>query len=400
MLATLFLSFVGLVAGAAQYCQFEDGDHPLTLCAAVNARPNLTASSEDWSITFGYQRIQKRGWGALGIGSGMYGALMFVTYAAEKSPQDLTLSVRRGLGYYEPELVEAEPRVVINAISLNESGWIETSFTCYGCAAWSSVNSGSTIQPWIWAANINQLFTDPSPDSTMDQHSYYGHFGLDMSAAKGDDATIPVIDFTTLNAANVASSSGSGSQSSTLFALHGVLLVLSVMMLYPCGILAIRGSSTKAFKNHVFLQLVASLGCIVGVLLAVYTTIANDQIGKLATPHVLLGLVVTTAVPLQIALGYVHHKRYVSGMQSPRVTFGHRWTGRLVVAGGCLNTLLGLRMAGASSILLIFTLTIGLIDVIILGIVARSSVIGKRESKTQSTEEDEDSRPFLGMEEE
>ncbi|KAF4334295.1 integral membrane protein [Fusarium beomiforme] len=396
MLPILLLFITPLLAGAAQYCQFQGSHHPLTLCTAVNTHQNLTTSSADWSITFGYQRIHEAGWAAIGIGSGMYGSLMFVMYAKNKSSKDPILSVRRGLGYYEPEPVGAKPQVVTSTISLNETGWLEASFTCYRCDAWSSVNSGSALQPWIWAANANQVFSDPSPDSTMEQHGYYGHFDLDMSVVESKDGRVPSIDFTASDSVAIASGSGGLGQSpSALFALHGLLMALSTMILYPCGVLAISRASKAAFKGHVLFQLVASFLCIAGVLLALYATISNGEIGVFARPHVLLGLVVTTAVPLQVVLGYVHHKRYISAIISPKVTTGHRWLGRLIVAGGCINALLGLQMVAAPKLLKIFALTFVLIDIALLGVVARSRAVQRRMSKAISTEQDEDFRPFL-----
>ncbi|RBA17391.1 hypothetical protein FPRO05_02115 [Fusarium proliferatum] len=329
MLLTVLLSLVPLVAGAAQYCQFEGSHHPLTLCAAVNSHQNSTTSSTDWIITFGYQRVQDAGWVALGIGSGMYGALMFVTYA-NKSSRDLVLSVRRGLGYYEPEPIGTEPQVVTNAISVNGSGWFEVTFTCYQCSAWSSVTPDGSPQPWIWAANVNQVFSETSVDSPMEKHGIYGHFSLDISEARGGDSRLPHIDFTAANDASNTSGAGSMSQWPTsLFAVHGALMVLSTM----------------------------------------------------------------------IALGYLHHSRYRAGIKTPKTTGSHRWIGRLVIVGGCINALIGIQMADESTILIVFTVALFVIDMALLAIATRSKVVKNREVKAKSVGQDEDSRPFLGTNE-
>ncbi|KAF5229284.1 hypothetical protein FANTH_14274 [Fusarium anthophilum] len=327
MLLAVLLSLVPLVAGAAQYCQFEDSHHPLTLCVAVNNYQNSTSSSSDWIITFGYQRAHEAGWAALGIGSGMYGALMFVTYA-NKSSRDPILSVRRGLGYYEPEPIGAEPQVVTHTISVNGSGWFEATFTCYRCSSWSSVTSDSSPQPWIWAANVNQIFSEASEDSPMEKHGTYGHFTLDMSEAQGGDSRLPQIDFTAENDASTTSGSGS--------------------------------------------------------------------IEMLGSPHVVLGLVIMAAVLLQVALGYTHHSRYRAGIKSLKTTASHRWIGRLLIVGGCINALIGIQMAGQLTIIKVFTLTIAVIGMALLIIAARSKVMKGRDIKADSVGQDEDSRPFLG----
>ncbi|CVK88322.1 uncharacterized protein FPRN_02220 [Fusarium proliferatum] len=395
MLLTVLLSLVPLVAGAAQYCQFEGSHHPLTLCAAVNSHQNSTTSSTDWIITFGYQRVQDAGWVALGIGSGMYGALMFVTYA-NKSSRDLVLSVRRGLGYYEPEPIGTEPQVVTNAISVNGSGWFEVTFTCYQCSAWSSVTSDGSPQPWIWAANVNQVFSETSVDSPMEKHGIYGHFSLDISEARGGDSRLPHIDFTAANDASNTSGAGSMSQWPTsLFAVHGALMVLSTMVMYPFGAVMI----SSGFKGHVILQGIASLLCVFGMLLAIYAILSNQTMGMLANPHVVLGLIIMTAVPVQIALGYLHHSRYRAGIKTPKTTGSHRWIGRLVIVGGCINALIGIQMADESTILIVFTLVLFVIDMALLAIATRSKVVKNREVKAKSVGQDEDSRPFLGTNE-
>ncbi|KAF5631051.1 eukaryotic cytochrome b561 domain protein [Fusarium sp. NRRL 25303] len=294
MLLTVLLSLIPLVAGAAQYCQFEGSHHPLTLCAAVNSHQNSTTSSTDWVITFGYQRAHEAGWVALGIGSGMYGALMFVTYA-NKSSRDLVLSVRRGLGYYEPEPIGAEPQVVTNSISINKSGWFEATFTCYQCSAWSSVASDGSPQPWIWAANVNQVFSEASADSSMEKHGVYGHFSLDISEGRDDELRLPHIDFTAENSASTTSGAGG------------------------------------------------------------------------------------------VALGYLHHSRYRAGIKTPRTTGSHKWIGRLVIVGGCINALIGIQMADENMALLF--------------IASGSKGLKSEEVKAKSVGQDEDSRPFLGTNE-
>lgn len=178
-------------------------------------------------------------------------------------------------GYYEPEPIGTEPQVVTNAISVNGSGWFEVTFTCYQCSAWSSVASDGSPQPWIWAANVNQVFSETSVDSPMEKHGIYGHFSLDISEARGGDSRLPHIDFTAANDASNTSGAGSMSQWPTsLFAVHGALMVLSTMVMYPFGAVMI----SSGFKGHVILQGIASLLCVLGMLLAIYAILSNQRV--------------------------------------------------------------------------------------------------------------------------
>lgn len=52
---------------------------------ASNTRHNISTGATDLFVTFGYEKSEHGGWASVGLGSGMYGALMFVTYAPESS---------------------------------------------------------------------------------------------------------------------------------------------------------------------------------------------------------------------------------------------------------------------------------------------------------------------------
>jgi hypothetical protein len=66
---------------SAQYCHSETPQAPVRFCLAANTRHNVSTQTTDLAITFGHERSPRGGWAAVGIGEGMYGALMFVTYA-------------------------------------------------------------------------------------------------------------------------------------------------------------------------------------------------------------------------------------------------------------------------------------------------------------------------------
>lgn len=79
----LLTTLLGTVSAALQYCH-ENSHTPVSFCVAIEAWKNTTTSHTDLLITFGHQRYaQDTGWTAFGLGNGMVGALMFVTYAAE-----------------------------------------------------------------------------------------------------------------------------------------------------------------------------------------------------------------------------------------------------------------------------------------------------------------------------
>lgn len=71
---------------AAQYCHSQTAQEPIPFCVATETTYNTTTQATDMSVTFAYQKSPYGGWGAIGLGDGMYGALMFVTY--DESPKE------------------------------------------------------------------------------------------------------------------------------------------------------------------------------------------------------------------------------------------------------------------------------------------------------------------------
>lgn len=79
---------------SSQYCHFQNPQEPIFFCVATSTRYNTSTDATDLFVTFAYEKSEYGGWGAIGLGSGMYGALMFVTYGKESHSdgEDLLLS--------------------------------------------------------------------------------------------------------------------------------------------------------------------------------------------------------------------------------------------------------------------------------------------------------------------
>jgi len=64
---------------SVQYCH-EDKRVPVRFYLATETAFNSSTASTDVRLTFGYQRSSYGGWTAVGIGSEMRGAMIFVGY--------------------------------------------------------------------------------------------------------------------------------------------------------------------------------------------------------------------------------------------------------------------------------------------------------------------------------
>ena len=84
------------VAQIAQYCPTESGG----VCYRLNV-PEQTASTGNGDIFFQIQGPSTKSWIAVGQGTGMAGADIFVVYA-DASGKNVTLSPRLGKGHVQP----------------------------------------------------------------------------------------------------------------------------------------------------------------------------------------------------------------------------------------------------------------------------------------------------------
>lgn len=150
-------------------------------------------------------------------------------------------------------------------MTLNESAWLEANFICYGCASWTPRPVESTVQHWIWAYNSVQRMERASEQSTLAAHENWGVFDMDINGQWDNPPNRAVIH------------TGPEKASSSWAGLHGSILAVSIMLLYPCGAFAMWGKSGNALKTHLF-QIPASIGCFVGGAIAVYATAKNGPV--------------------------------------------------------------------------------------------------------------------------
>ncbi|RGP79546.1 eukaryotic cytochrome b561 domain-containing [Fusarium longipes] len=260
----LLFSLFGSAFGFAQYCHDPAPREHFAFCVAVDARLNASSSSTDLTVTFGYQKSNFGGWTAIGQGSGMYGALMFI------------LGVSRG--HFEPQPELSASLVETLSMKSNQTGWVEASFDCYGCGGSYEANEP---QPWIWAAKKKQQLNHASVESKLDIHDHYGRFKLVLPQPHDKSRVIPVIDHSIPNQEH-ADSSGHLTMLKERHALvHGTLTTVSIAFLIPLG----------------------SIGCLLGVGFVV-TKLEGPF--PLLEPHVLIGSLVVCAILFQPVLGGLH----------------------------------------------------------------------------------------------
>lgn len=75
-----------------QYCHSPTTKEPIPFCVATKEIYNTTTEATDLFVTFAYQKSLYGGWGAIGIGDSMFGALIFMAYGEESEEDGKTIS--------------------------------------------------------------------------------------------------------------------------------------------------------------------------------------------------------------------------------------------------------------------------------------------------------------------
>ena len=153
-----------------------------------------------------------------------------------------------------------------------------------------------------------------------------------------------------------------------LFTLHGLLMSLAFLALYPLGSYFIRSPRATAFNLHWTTQSLAT----VCVLLA--AGIGWWQSHSISVTHQFLGFAVVAAILVQGGLGAWHHRAYVRSPVKRRTWMAktHVYLGRSVVVAGLVNLVMGVLLAHHSRAVVLLTVVAG-----VLVVVAMTYVLGR-----------------------
>ena len=172
---------------------------------SVTQHYNSTTSQADLYVRMeGYRYLSSaKGWTALALGSGMEGALMFITYG-DPIDGDLTLTVRTADGHHPPrplpEMTDfysgSTPDVEVTYTHFDEydgsyfseplqmapSHIAVAEFIVRGYSGWSAgrteIDNSTTSQGFLWSSNFKQDFeSDFTQDRSIDMHQFGLGFG-------------------------------------------------------------------------------------------------------------------------------------------------------------------------------------------------------------------------------
>ena len=118
-----------------------------------------------------------------------------------------------------------------------------------------------------------------------------------------------------------------------LITIHGIVLSIAFMILFPAGVTALRSGSSKGFKYHWVVQSTAMAFAFVGFCLALYFSW-----GRFFThPHKIIGEILFLCLVAQPILGWRHHINFVRVRHRTQVSYWHMWIGRAILGFGMIN---------------------------------------------------------------
>ncbi|PGH05642.1 hypothetical protein GX51_02801 [Blastomyces parvus] len=331
---------------------------------SVNIPPS-TASKGQGPIQF-HMEAPSDGveWFALGQGTGMAGANIFVAYASTDG-KNITISPRLGRGHMLPDYNPSVRLRLLDGSGIS-NGKMTANVLCENCMSWDggSMQPNDPKSPWIWAMKSGAPLNSADVNEAVSFHDNQGTFTFDLTAAAGEDdgqggGSATGVSQRTINVKRVT---------------HGIIMSVVFVVLFPTfalGLFLIPYSKT-ATRIHAPLQLLTLCAAVAGF--GVGVSLARD-LKKATMYHPIIGYVVIGWLVLfQPLLGYLHHVNYVRTHGPSAMGQVHRWLGRCMLALGIVNGGLGFRFSGIGketvplSGVIVYAVIAGVIGVAYVGI--------------------------------
>ncbi|KAF3908100.1 hypothetical protein ABW21_db0207005 [Orbilia brochopaga] len=368
-IAALLLASLARLSNA-QFARFvPPADTSLTYRVNV---PASTANTGSGPIFFQITGPASKTWIALGQGTGMVGAHIYVIYADGKG--NVTVSPRLGTGHVEPQF-NPDAKVTLLAGSGVVNNQIIANVRCDNCLQAANVKATDAKSTWLFAVKNGPALNSANVEAEISQHDNNGLFTFDLTQATGGSSANPFVAAAASpssartsgggsnpTAASPASPSdtaagsdyGSDSDSSgssvivvtdtaRMLKIHGILMGLAFAVLFPLGAIILRLlPSPHKVHIHMLIQLVAFILAIAGLS---YGVMLAQDFGLLKNKHPIIGMVVMGGLFFQPIVGLIHHWLFKVKGKRTVLAYIHTYWGRALMILGLINGGLGLQLA-------------------------------------------------------
>ncbi|KAL4993323.1 hypothetical protein BDV10DRAFT_199707 [Aspergillus recurvatus] len=300
--------------------------------------PKSTVSSGSGSILFQIRAPTTLQWVALGQGTQMAGADIFVLYSS--SSDNVTISPRLGTGHVPPRY-NRDAHLSLLGGSGVQNGVMTANVRCDTC-------NYSASSSWIFAYKRGASLGSDSPEADISIHDDFGSTNVALSNAVSTMDN-PFLGYDPRDPVNQPSEVGgdAGSGAGILIA-HGFVMSIAFVLLFPFfGLLVALPVRGAVARVHAPLQVFTLFLVIAGMGLGIKMGTDSDITDH---AHPILGLIVIGLLVLfQPAMGLLQHLHFRRTGKKSIFAILHRWLGRLAIILGIITGGLGFRLAGIES---------------------------------------------------
>ncbi|KAK4554555.1 hypothetical protein LTR86_008410 [Recurvomyces mirabilis] len=336
------------------------------LCFKVNV-PDSTAQSGSGDIYLRISAPISYSWAALGQGSQMRGANMFVVYTSADGG-NVTISQRSASGHNMPTEVSQSTVTLLEGSGV-QGNTMTANIRCTGCTSWSggTMNPTDSSSNWIYAYKEGSALATNDAATSIQQHDEHGSLQLDLTQARGGSSQNPFLAAQTSNTTNTsgtsgtttttqsggggggASSSSSNNSQNTILLVHASLAGIAFVALFPGGAILIHLANFKsAIWIHAAIQALAYIVFIAAAGLGIYLAVNQGKFSStgIDIAHPIIGLVLLGLFFFQPIGGWLHHRQFVKNGRRTAISYVHIFTGRVGIALGMVNGALGFWVVG------------------------------------------------------
>ncbi|KAH9828199.1 integral membrane protein, partial [Teratosphaeria destructans] len=376
---SILIVAAALQLGSRAYAQVASSCPETDVCYSLNV-PDATASSGSGDIFFQISAPTTYEYVALGQGTQMKGANMFVMYTSA-SGTNVTVSPRLGTGHVQPKYDDSAEIYLLEGTGVSGSKMV-ANVRCMNCQSWDggSMDFSASSSSWIYASKSGSALNTDDKSANIDIHDEHGDLTFDLTKARGGSSANP---FVTSAASTTTSSSGaantttspSGAATTTnstsgssgggqgggkggsggggggideeaMQLAHGALACIAWVAIFPIGGILMRVASFPGLVwVHAALQTFGYAVFIAAAGLGIYIA-TND--GYMKDKHAIIGVVLLGVVFFQPASGWLHHLFFKKNGGRGIFSYWHLFIGRAAIILGIINGGLGLQLAGVS----------------------------------------------------
>ncbi|RHZ48871.1 hypothetical protein CDV55_102007 [Aspergillus turcosus] len=307
---------------------------------------NIPENSSD--VYFHLSGPTSYSWVAVGTGAKMKNSLMILLYS-DASGKNVTVSPRLATGETEPVYASSLAVDLLPGTGI-ANGFMTVNGRCSNCTKWDtgSLDLQSASQPWIFAlgphSGANVLLRSDSKTASIELHSKYGQFSMDMIRATGGSGGLPDSYTSSIGSSLVDVSNDSNWPA----VIHAVALCGAFILLMPTGVVLLR-VAPGSVRWHWVNQTVASVIAIIGVMIGFWLSTLYTKSQSFNSAHQIIGLLVAIAMIAQWGMGFWHHRLYKLRRAPTNYGVVHRYFGHIVMFFAIVNGGIGLKWSSAST---------------------------------------------------